>query len=69
MTLVDYRNREIKVGQKVRIQHDIPSVNGMLYENTIVKVDEFSENKGIRVVDNLGKIWWINPSNVSASYL
>lgn len=69
MKLVDYKNREIKVGSRVCIQHDIPSVDGMLYKNSIVKVDEFKENKGIRVIDNLGKIWWVNPSDVSSSYL
>ena len=42
----------------------------MLYKNSIVKVDEFNiENKKIRVTDNLGKIWWIEPSFVSASFL
>jgi len=68
--LVDHKNREIKVGQKVRIQHDIPSVNGMLHENTIVKISEYDETKEtIRVTDTLGKIWWVNPSSVSASFL
>lgn len=66
--LVDYRNREIELGQKVRIEEDIPSVDGMLHKDTIVKVDEV-KNDMIRVTDGLGKIWWINPSTVSASFL
>ena len=70
MKIVDYKNRKIKIGERVRIQKNIPSVDGMLYENTIVKVDEFDKkNKTIRVVDKLGKIWWISPSDVSASFL
>ena len=31
--LVDYKNRGLKIGQRVRIQEDIPSENGMLYKN------------------------------------
>jgi len=69
-TLVDYKQRELKVGQKVKIVKNIPSVNGMLYENTIVKISEYDGVKEtIRVTDGLGKIWWINPSAVSASFI
>ena len=70
MKLVDYRNRELEIGQKVRIQEDIPSIDGMLYKDSIVKLDEFNgETKKIRVKDSLGKIWWIEPSQVSSSFL
>jgi hypothetical protein len=69
-TLVDHKQRELKVGQKVKILKNIPSVDGMLYENTIVKISEYDGVKEtIRVTDGLGKIWWINPSAVSASFL
>jgi|TARA_R110000851_G_scaffold172968_1_gene319316 hypothetical protein len=69
-TLVDCKQRELKVGQKVKIVKNIPSVDGMLYENTIVKISEYDGVKEtIRVTDGLGKIWWIEPSAVSASFL
>ena len=69
-TLVDCKQRELKVGQKVKILKNIPSVDGMLYENTIVKISEYDDTKEtIRVTDGLGKIWWIEPSVVSASFL
>ena len=69
-TLVDHKQRELKVGQKVKILKNIPSVDGMLYENTIVKISEYDTTKEtIRVTDGLGKIWWIEPSVVSASFL
>ena len=69
-TLVDCKQRELKVGQKVKIVKNIPSVNGMLYENTIVKISEYDGVKEtIRVTDGLGKIWWIEPSAVSASFI
>ncbi len=68
--LVDYKKREIKIGERVRIEKDIPSVDGMLHKNTIVKIDEHnSKENTIRVTDSLGKIWWIDPSDVSASFL
>ena len=70
MSLVDYKGRTLKVGKKVCVQFDIPSENGMLYKNSIVKLDEFNDTtKKIRVTDNLGKVWWIEPTQVSASFL
>ena len=69
-TLVDHKQRELKVGQKVKILKNIPSVDGMLYENTIVKISEYDTTKEtIRVTDNLGKIWWVESSAISASFL
>ena len=70
MTLVDYKGRTLKVGKRVRIEMDIPSENGMLYKHTIVKLDEFNDStKKIRVTDRVGKVWWIEPSQVSCSFL
>ena len=68
--LVDYRNRKLKVGERVRIEEDIPSENGMLYKNSIVKLDELNnKTKKVRVTDSLGKVWWVEPSQVSCSFL
>ena len=70
MKLVDYRNRELSIGQRVRIEEDIPSENGMLYKNTIVKLDEFNDTtKKVRVTDSVGKVWWVEPTQVSCSFL
>ena len=70
MKLVDYRNRELEIGQKVRIETDIPSPDGMLYKDSIVKLDEFNDKTNkLRVTDNLGKVWWVAPSQVSSSFL
>ena len=68
--LVDYKNRTLKVGERVRVEVDIPSENGMLYKHSIVKLDEFNyDTKKIRVTDSLGKVWWKEPSQVSCSFL
>ncbi len=49
---------------------DIPSPNGVLYKNQLVKISEWNEKtKKIRVTDNLGKVWWIEPTQVSCSFL
>ena len=70
MKLVDYRNRELSLGQRVRVEVDIPSENGMLYKDTIVKLDEFNNKQNkIRATDSLGKVWWVEPTQVSASFL
>ena len=70
MTLVDSKNRQLELGQRVRIEKDIPSADGMLYKDTIVKLDEFNDSaKKIRVQDSTGKVWWIEPSCVSASFI
>ena len=70
MSLVDYKGRNLKVGERVCVQVDIPSENGMLYKNSIVKLDEFNfETKKVRVTDSLGKVWWVEPTQVSCSFL
>ena len=70
MKLMCSRGRELSIGQKVRIEEDIPSENGMLYKNSIVKVDEWNDStKKIRVTDKLGKVWWVEPTQVSCSFL
>ena len=60
----------MKIGNKVKIKKDIPSVNGMLHVGSIVKIDEITLDTNpvrgnIRVVDNLGKIWWINSTDIN----
>ena len=68
--LVDYKNRKIEIGQKVRVESDIPSVDGMLYKNSIVKIDEWNKDtKKIRVTDSVGKVWWVESNHISASFL
>ena len=70
MSLVDYKGRTLTIGNRVRIENDISSPNGMLYKHSIVKLDELNEvTKKIRVTDNLGKVWWIEPTQVSCSFL
>ena len=70
MSLVDYKGRTLTIGKRVRVENDIPSENGMLYKHSIVKLDELNEiTKKIRVTDSLGKVWWIEPNEVSCSFL
>ena len=45
MKLLDRRNRQLELGQRVRIEEDIPSENCMLYKDSIVKISkEYSYN-------------------------
>ena len=64
----DVRGTKLSIGKQVCIQEDIPSVNGMLYKNTMVKVEALDESK-VQVQDRSGKLWWVQYSQVSASFL
>tara|TARA_R100000773_G_C4118630_1_gene55184 strand:- start:53 stop:334 length:282 start_codon:yes stop_codon:yes gene_type:complete len=64
----DVRGTKLSVGERVCIQENIPTIDGMLYENTIVKVDSLEEDK-LRVQDRSGKLWWVQYGQVSASFL
>ena len=64
----DVKGSKLNVGKRVCIQEDIPTVDGMLYKNTICKVDSLEESK-LRVQDRSGKLWWVQYSQVSASFL
>ena len=61
---------EFKIGQKVCVQEDIPSVDGMLYKNTIAKIDEINtKTKKFRITDRVGKVWWVTANQISGSFL
>ena len=64
----DVRGTKLKISDRVCIQEDIPTIDGMLYKNSIVKVDSLEEKK-LRVQDRSGKLWWVKYSQVSASFL
>ena len=64
----DVRGTKLSVGERVCIQEDIPTIDGMLYKNSIVKVDSLEEGK-LRVQDRSGKLWWVAYNQVSASFL
>ena len=50
----------------VKVIRNIPTVDGMLHEGEVVKVDDIGfPDKDMRVKDSLGKIWYINFCDVS----
>ena len=64
----DIKGTMLKISDRVCIQEDIPSIDGMLYKNTICKVEAF-DTKKIQVQDRSGKLWWVACNQVSASFL
>ena len=64
----DIKGTILKISDRVCVQEDIPSVNGMLYKNTICKVEALDDLK-VQVQDRSGKLWWVQYSRVSASFL
>ena len=56
---------ECKPGDKVRMVQSIYTVDGLLEEGTIVKVDQVGfPDKDLRVTDPVGKIWYIDEIDV-----
>jgi hypothetical protein len=57
----------MKIGDKVKVNKDIPSINGMLREGTMVRIDHISSKSinNLRVTDDLGKIWYLSKEDVS----
>ena len=54
-----------KVGEKVRVLTTKSTINGTLYEGTIVTIDDKLKNsKDYRVIDDLGKIWYVLPNDM-----
>ena len=64
----DIKGTMLSIGEQVCIQEDISSVNGMLYKNTICKVEALEDSK-LQIQDRSGKLWWVQYSQVSASFL
>ncbi len=59
MTL-EYSN--YKSGQKVRMIENVVTIDGALYKDTVVKIDEVGPfpDKDLRVIDDVGKIWYVD---------
>ena len=60
----------MKAGEKVKVNKDIPSINGMLHKGTVVKIDEISlpvsvVRGNIRVIDDVGKIWFVDEADIN----
>ena len=64
----DVKGTKLDIGKRVCIQEDIPTVDGMLYKNTIVKVEALDKKK-VQVQDRAGKLWWVTSNQISASFL
>ena len=54
------------VGQKVKVTGDISTVDGTLDKDEIVRVEASGMGfKDLRVVDDMGRIWFVNLSEVT----
>jgi hypothetical protein len=60
---VDISN--VQTGNKLKVVSTISSSDGVLYKDTIVKVEAIAfPDKDLRVIDPVGKIWYLNFSDV-----
>jgi hypothetical protein len=57
-----------KEAQKVKITENIYTVDGTLYKGTIVKIDEIGPftDTDIRIIDDVGKIWYLDFSSIES---
>ena len=53
--------------ESYRVLETISNVDGTLYKNDLVKLQNKEENGDWRVKDNMGRIWYINPKKLSVS--
>ena len=55
-----------KVGQKVKVIHTVPTVNGTLYEGEICIIEGITyPDKDLCVKDSLGRKWYIDFCDIS----
>ena len=55
----------MKLGHNYKILKDIPTVDGVLYKGTIVKILNVKSNENtVKVKDPLGKIWYVDSKNI-----
>ena len=47
---------------KYKVIKDYHTVDGMLYKNEIVKLDNGKDKNKVRVKDSTGKIWFVEKS-------
>lgn len=51
---------------KASVNKTITTVNGALYENSIVILDQLIEKDNkIRVTDTMGKIFWVSKNDIT----
>ena len=57
---------KFKVGDKVKVIKDMPTVEGMLHKGEVVKIDAmvFPDND-MRVLDSMGRIWYVDFCDVA----
>ena len=48
-----------KSNVKYKVIKDYPTIDGMLYKNEIVKLDNGKDKNKVRVKDSTGKIWFV----------
>ena len=55
----------MKVGDKVKVTRNIPTVDGTLYEGEICKIDAKGfPDKDMRITDAMGRIWYVDVGDV-----
>ena len=56
-----------ELGQKVKVLNDISTVDGTLHKDEVVVVESLVAvgTNNIKVIDNVGRFWYINSQDIS----
>ena len=57
----------LKMKTKYRVIETITTVDGTLYKEELVTFENKEEDGDWRVKDNMGRIWYVNPKNLTDS--
>ena len=55
------------VKKKYRVIKTVTTVDGTLYKEELVTFENKEEDGDWRVKDNMGRIWYVNPKNLTDS--
>ena len=59
-------SEKFKVGDKLKVLRDIPTIEGVLYKEEIIKIDAIGfPDKDMRVTDSMGRIWYLDFCDVA----
>ena len=60
----DYKSQRPELDQKVRVLNDVSTIDGTLHKDEVVVVEAFT-SQGLKVIDNVGRFWFISSNDIS----
>ena len=64
-TEVKVSQDSLAFGQKLKVINDVSTIDGTLHKDEIVRLESVGLATDFRVVDNMGRVWSVNMSDLS----